>query len=153
MICWHPEIPSAAILASHFARLVDFFSIGTNDLTQYTLAVDRTNQRVAHITSPFHPAVLRLIQMTIEAAHENGRWVGLCGEMAGDPLAIPLLLGMGLDEFSMTPALIPAAKRILRNASKQECQQGVAAALNLPETALVKKYLFARYVESHPGAS
>jgi phosphoenolpyruvate-protein phosphotransferase len=144
------EIPSAAILADHFAKTVDFFSIGTNDLAQYTLAVDRTNQRVAHISSPFHPAVLNLIKMTIDAAHKNGRWVGLCGEMAGDPLAIPLLLGMGLDEFSMTPASIPRAKRIIRNSSKGECQKIVEEVLGLSKTELVKKHLLSLFEKENP---
>lgn len=139
------EVPSTAILADHFAKRVDFFSIGTNDLTQYALAVDRTNQRVAHISSPFHPAVLKLIKMTIDAAHRNDRWVGLCGEMAGDPLAIPILLGMGLDEFSMTPASIPRAKRIIRNCNKAECQKFAEEALRLEKTELVKAYLSSKF--------
>jgi phosphoenolpyruvate-protein phosphotransferase len=139
------EVPATAILADHFARMVDFFSIGTNDLTQYTLAVDRTNQRVAHISSPFHPAVIHLIKMTIDAAHQHGKWVGLCGEMAGDPLAIPLLLGMGLDEFSMVPALIPRAKRIIRNCNLRECQQIAKEALASSKTKDVKDYLVARF--------
>lgn len=98
------EVPSAAILSDRLARSIDFFSIGTNDLTQYTLAVDRTNAKVAHLASSFNPAVLFLIQRTIESAHAAGRWCGLCGEFAGEPDAVPLLLGMGLDEFSMSPA-------------------------------------------------
>lgn len=135
------EVPATAVLADRFAKRVDFFSIGTNDLTQYTLAVDRTNQRVAHISSPFHPAVLNLIQMTIDAAHRAGRWVGLCGEMAGDPLAIPLLLGMGLDEFSMVPASIPRAKRLIRKANYTDCQRTAAEALEYAKTSQVKAYL------------
>ena len=135
------EIPATAILANHFAKKVDFFSIGTNDLTQYTLAVDRTNQRVAHISSPFHPAVLNLIQMTITAAHNAGRWVGLCGEMAGDPLAIPLLLGMGLDEFSMVPASIPSAKRLIRDLNYTDCQEIAQKACQLAKINEVKELL------------
>ena len=125
------EVPSAALLADHFAALVDFFSIGTNDLTQYTLAVDRTNERVAPLASPYHPAVLKLIAMTIAAAHEQGKWVGLCGELAGDPLAAPLLLGLGLDEFSMAPAAIPEVKARIRACSLAESQELASRALAL----------------------
>jgi phosphotransferase system enzyme I (PtsI) len=100
------EIPSVAVLADRFAKEVDFFSIGTNDLTQYTMAAERTNEKVAHLGDACHPAVLRQIQRVIEAAHKEGIWVGLCGELAGDADAIPILLGLGLDEFSMAPASI-----------------------------------------------
>ena len=114
------EIPSVAVLADQFAKEVDFFSIGTNDLTQYTMAAERTNERVAHLGDACHPAVLRQIKRVLEAAHDQGIWVGLCGELAGDPDAVPVLLGLGLDEFSMAPALIPRAKTILRRWSKIE---------------------------------
>jgi phosphoenolpyruvate-protein phosphotransferase len=135
------EVPSAALLADRLATHVDFFSIGTNDLTQYTLAVDRTNARVAHLASPYHPAVLALIHLTIQAAHSHGKWVGVCGELAGDVLATPLLLGMGLDEFSMAPALIPSVKQVLRRSSRAECQAIVSQALALSSTDLVLAYL------------
>ena len=125
------EVPAAALLADHFASLVDFFSIGTNDLTQYALAVDRTNERVADLASPYHPAVLKLIAMTIAAAHEQGKWVGLCGELAGAPLAAPLLLGLGLDEFSMAPAAIPEVKARIRECSLAEGQDLAVRALAL----------------------
>lgn len=108
------EIPAAAILADRLAAAVDFFSIGTNDLTQYTMAAERGNPRLAHLADALHPAVLRLIADTITAAHRHGRWVGVCGELAGDPVAIPILLGLGLDEFSMNAAAIPAAKQTIR---------------------------------------
>ncbi len=116
------EVPSAALMADKFAPEVDFFSIGTNDLTQYTLAVDRTNPQLAYLASAFSPAVLRLIQNVIVQAHKYGKWVGLCGELAGEPLAIPVLLGLGLDEFSMNPSAIPTAKEIIRGLIVPECQ-------------------------------
>ena len=135
------EVPSAAILADHFAKIVDFFSIGTNDLTQYTLAVDRTNERVADLASPFNPAVITLIERTISAAHKEGKWVGLCGEMAGDPLAAPVLLGLGLDEFSMAAKSVPAVKDILRNLSTVDCKAISQHVLTLPTTDAVIAYL------------
>ncbi|HEY53032.1 MAG TPA: phosphoenolpyruvate--protein phosphotransferase [Caldilineae bacterium] len=135
------EVPSAALLAQHFAQRVDFFSIGTNDLTQYALAVDRTNERVAQLASPFHPAVLKLIAMTLEAAHARGKWVGLCGEFAGDPLATPLLLGLGLDEFSMAPVAIPAVKQEIRRWSMTRCREIARDVLALPTTQAVRRYL------------
>lgn len=124
------EVPAAAIAADILAQEVDFFSIGTNDLIQYTMACDRTNQKVAYLYQPLHPAILRLIKRVIEAAHEAGKWVGMCGEMAGEPLAIPILLGLGLDEFSMNAAAIPEAKAIIRSLSLAEAK-GVAARAEL----------------------
>jgi len=135
------EVPSAAVLAEHFARKVDFFSIGTNDLTQYTLAVDRTNERVAAMASPYHPAVLRLIAMTIQAAHAHGKWVGLCGELGGDVPAVPVLLGLGLDEFSMAPASIPAVKDAIRQWTLPESRRIAEHVLNLPTAIEVIEYL------------
>jgi len=96
------EIPAAAVCAAQFAAEVDFFSIGTNDLTQYTLAAERSNPRVAALSDAFQPAVLELIRQVIDAAHAQGKWAGVCGEMAGDPLAVPLLVGLGIDELSMS---------------------------------------------------
>ncbi|MCW5877982.1 MAG: phosphoenolpyruvate--protein phosphotransferase [Anaerolineales bacterium] len=135
------EVPSAALVAEHIAPMVDFFSIGTNDLTQYTMAVDRTNERVVQIASTFHPSVLRLIQMTIEAAHHHGKWVGLCGEFASNPAAVPLLLGMGLDEFSMSSVNIPDIKDLIRRFSMDECREIARHALSLPKAAAVEAYL------------
>lgn len=135
------EVPSAALLADHLAEIVDFFSIGTNDLTQYALAVDRTNERVALLASPFNPAVLRLIQMTIDAGHRHGLWVGMCGELAGDPKAVPLLLGMGLDEFSMAPGSVPQVKQAIRSWSLDSCQKVAEDALSLGGASAVIDYL------------
>lgn len=109
------EIPSAALIADDLAKYVDFFSIGTNDLIQYTLAVDRMNEKVSYLYNPMHPAVLKLIEMTIKAAHKEGKWCGMCGEMAGDERAIPILLELGLDEFSMSASSILKAKEIILN--------------------------------------
>ena len=109
------EIPSAALCADQLSKAVDFFSIGTNDLTQYTMAADRTNAKVSHLVTAMHPAVLRLIKQVINQGHAAGIRVGMCGEMAAEPLAIPILLGLGLDEFSINPRSIPQAKAIIRN--------------------------------------
>jgi phosphotransferase system enzyme I (PtsI) len=108
------EIPSAALNAEELADYVDFFSIGTNDLTQYTFAADRTNENVSYLYKPMHPAMLKLIKMTVDASHEKGKWTGMCGEMAGDPAAIPKLVEMGIDELSMSAQKIPEAKKIIR---------------------------------------
>ncbi|TGV29124.1 phosphoenolpyruvate--protein phosphotransferase, partial [Mesorhizobium sp. M00.F.Ca.ET.186.01.1.1] len=117
------EIPGACLQADAFAKEVDFFSIGTNDLVQYTLAVDRMNANVADLYSYYHPAVLRLISNVIAASHRAGIWTGLCGEMAGDPLATELLLGMGLDEFSGAASVMPKVKERIRNTSMEKAQQ------------------------------
>lgn len=137
------EIPSAAIIADQLAKEVDFFSIGTNDLSQYTLAADRTNPKVAELSDAFQPAVLRLIKMVIDAAHQEKKWVGMCGELAGEPLAAPILVGLGLDEFSMSPPFIPLVKQIIRNLDAGEMSALAQGALMLespPEIhAFVKK--------------
>ncbi|WP_353855972.1 phosphoenolpyruvate--protein phosphotransferase [Bacillus sp. Bos-x628] len=116
------EIPSTAIIADRFAKEVDFFSIGTNDLIQYTMAADRMNERVSYLYQPYNPAILRLITLVIEAAHKEGKWVGMCGEMAGDEIAIPILLGLGLDEFSMSATSILPARTQLSKLSKKEAE-------------------------------
>jgi len=125
------EVPGAALLADQFAAEVDFFSLGTNDLTQYTLAADRTNSGVAALADALHPAVLRLIERTAAAAHAAGGWCGVCGELAGDPVAVPILVGLGVDELSMAPAAIPQAKEIIRGLSFAEAQDLARRALNL----------------------
>jgi phosphotransferase system enzyme I (PtsI) len=124
------EVPSAAMIADILAERSDFFSIGTNDLIQYTLAVDRGNEQVSYLAQPSHPAVLRFIKNSIDKAHEKGIKVALCGELAGDPSATPLLLGLGLDEFSMTAHAIPQVKRIIRGAEMARCQILAKQALN-----------------------
>lgn len=135
------EVPSAALLAHHLAPLVDFFSIGTNDLTQYTLAVDRTNERVTNLASPYNPAVLQLIARTIEAAHAHGKWVGMCGELAGDVLAVPVLLGMGLDEFSMAASSIPSVKEEIRRWSMARAKEVAQEVLGMAGSTEVLEYL------------
>ena len=125
------EVPSAAISADILAREVDFFSIGTNDLIQYALAVDRLNERIAHLYEPTHPSVLRLLKMIADAGHAHDLWVGVCGEMAGDIALIPLLLGLGVDELSASAVLVPRVKRAVQSLSVPECKQLVKEALTL----------------------
>ena len=125
------EIPSAAISADALAREVDFFSIGTNDLIQYTIAVDRVNERIAHLYEPTHPAVLRLLKMIADAAHANKIWVGVCGEMARDVALIPILLGLGIDELSVGARSVPRVKMAVRSLAVPECQQLVNEVLGL----------------------
>ena len=135
------EIPSAAVIADQLAKEVDFFSIGTNDLSQYTMAADRTNPKVAHLSDAFQPGVLRLIKMVIEAAHNEGKWVGMCGELAGEPLAAPILVGLGLDEFSMSPPFIPIVKQIIRNISAEAMKEMADAALDLTSPEAIKEFV------------
>jgi len=123
------EIPSAALTADAIAPHVKFFSLGTNDLIQYTIAVDRVNERVAYLYQPTHPAVLKLIRETVDAGHRNGIWVGLCGEMAGDPVMSPLLLGMGIDELSVAPSSVPLVKDMIRSVTYEQARRLAGEAL------------------------
>lgn len=116
------EIPSAAMVADSLAKRVRFFSIGTNDLIQYALAVDRLNEKIAHLYEPTHPAIVRLIKMTVDAAHANGIWAGVCGEMAGEPTLVPLLVGLGVDELSVTSSLLPSIKFLIRRLKLSEAK-------------------------------
>lgn len=125
------EIPSAALSADHLAREVKFFSIGTNDLIQYTIAVDRGNDRIAHLYEPTHPAVIRLIKGVVDAAHRNNIWVGVCGEMAGDIQLTPLLVGLGVDELSAGSAVVPRVKKAVQSLSLATCQAFAAEALEM----------------------
>ena len=133
------EVPSAALIADVLAREVDFFSIGTNDLIQYSLAIDRVNDAVSHLYEPLHPSVLRMIKMIVDAAHNAGIEVGMCGEMAGEPLYVPILLGMGLDELSMNAMAIPKNKRLIRQSSQEDCAAFASELLGLESANAIKK--------------
>ncbi|MCA1059376.1 phosphoenolpyruvate--protein phosphotransferase [Rossellomorea aquimaris] len=137
------EIPSTAVMADVFAKEVDFFSIGTNDLIQYTMAADRMNERVSYLYQPYNPAILRLVKMVIDAAHKEGKWAGMCGEMAGDEIAVPILLGLGLDEFSMSATSILRARSQIRQLDRAQMKELAEQALQLDTNdaviSLVKK--------------
>ncbi len=135
------ELPSAVMVADRLALECDFFSIGTNDLIQYTLAADRSNDMVASYFQSFHPAVLRMIQTTIRAGHRAGKPVAICGELGGNPLATPLLVGMGIDEISTNSASIPEIKKIVRTLSLQECKHIAARALHFSTAEEITRYL------------
>jgi phosphoenolpyruvate-protein phosphotransferase (PTS system enzyme I) len=135
------EIPSAAVVADILIQELDFLSIGTNDLIQYTLAVDRVNESVAYLYDPLNPAILRLVQMTVDACHNAGKWVGMCGEMAGDPQFVPLLLGMGLDEFSVSVSVIPEIKKVIRMMPFEKSKEIAKAALQMKTSEEVLKLI------------
>jgi phosphoenolpyruvate-protein kinase (PTS system EI component) len=145
------ETPSAALLGPHLAQQVDFFSIGSNDLTQYTLGVDRGNEKISQLFDHFHPAVLQLIHSIIDTGHGAHIWVGLCGELAADPIAIPLLIGLGVDELSMNPASIPRAKMVIRTITIPECEKVAQEALCFRTALEVKKYLRRAIHKNFPG--
>ena len=134
------EVPAAAVISPILAKYVDFFSIGTNDLCQYTLAVDRMNEAIGSLYQPLHPGVIRLIKHVIDASHEQGKFTGMCGELASDPVATMILLGLGLDEFSMTASSIPLIKNILRSVSKAECEEVANKALTMDTAEEITGY-------------
>ncbi|EMK8511552.1 TPA: phosphoenolpyruvate--protein phosphotransferase [Listeria monocytogenes] len=138
------EIPAAAVLADQFAKEVDFFSIGTNDLIQYTMAADRMNERISYLYQPYNPSILRLVKMVIDASHKEGKWTGMCGEMAGDQTAVPLLLGLGLDEFSMSASSILKSRSLIKRLDQSEMVKLAEEALNKSTAEevveLVEKY-------------
>ena len=135
------EIPSAAIISDVLAKHVDFFSIGTNDLIQYTCAVDRMNQKISYLYNQFNPAVLRLINLVIKNAHAEGKWVGMCGESAGDQKMIPILLGFGLDEFSMSPISILRARRLVTSVSQADMKKLSDEILGLTRAEEIEAYM------------
>lgn len=139
------EIPAVAVMAEHFAKYVDFFSIGSNDLIQYLFAVDRGNQQVAYLYQELHPAVLRMVRQVIEAAHAEGKWVGICGEMANNPYAVPLLMAMGLDEFSMSSSQILRVRSLINQLNTRKLQPLVHRAIHA-ETAVAVQELVEKYV-------
>ena len=143
------EIPSAAIISDLLAREVDFFSIGTNDLIQYTMAVDRMNSKLSYLYSQYHPALLRLIKGIIDNAHDAGIWVGMCGEAAGDPKLIPVFLGMGLDEFSMNSPSILRARYIVRNLNKADMEVIAKSTLNMENALEVEEYLSCLFADEN----
>ncbi|AYW44693.1 phosphoenolpyruvate--protein phosphotransferase [Tetragenococcus koreensis] len=140
------EIPASAVLADRFAKEVDFFSIGTNDLIQYTMAADRMNEQVSYLYQPYNPAILRLVKNVVDAAHKEGKWTGMCGEMAGDQIAVPLLMGIGLDEFSMSATSILKTRSLMKKLDTEKMQELANRALNDCDTvdeviALVEEYV------------
>jgi phosphotransferase system enzyme I (PtsI) len=141
------EILSTAVTADLFAKEVDFFSIGTNDLIQYTMAADRMNERVSYLYQPYNPAILRLVKMVIDAAYKEGKWVGMCGEMAGDEVAIPILLGLGLDEFSMSATSILQARSQINKLSKVEINDVIDQILNMKSAQEVEEVIKSKFLE------
>lgn len=139
------EIPSTAVMAKQFAKEVDFFSVGTNDLIQYTMAADRMNEKVSYLYQPFNPAILNLLHNVITEAHKAGKWVGMCGEMAGEELAIPILLGLGLDEFSMSASSVLRARSLVKRLTKSETEAIVNDVLNMDTAEEVVNFLSEKF--------
>ena len=135
------EIPAAAVLADEFSKYADFFSIGTNDLIQYSMAADRMSENVSYLYQPYNPSILRLVSMTIKGAHKNGKWVGMCGAMAGEPYAVPILLGLGLDEFSMSATQILKARKVVTGLSYVDMQKLADKCLNMDSAQEVLDYV------------
>ncbi len=135
------EIPSAAITSDVLAQEVDFFSIGTNDLIQYSLAVDRVNEKIAYLYEPTHPAILKLIRLVVQNGHDAKRWVGCCGEMSGDPAVAVLLIGLGIDEISASPIVLPKVKNIIRSVSYKQAQEIAEKALTYSTGKEVKEFV------------
>jgi phosphotransferase system enzyme I (PtsI) len=144
------EVPSAAIIADALAREADFFSVGTNDLIQYALAIDRVNEEVAYLYEPLHPAVLRMAKYVVEVGHREGIWVGVCGEMAADPATALLLVGLGFDELSMNPVAIPRVKKVIRAFSFKEAVEMAEEVVNYATADEAKAYLEAKLAERFP---
>ena len=144
------EVPSAAMTADILAKEADFFSIGTNDLIQYALAVHRVNEEIAYLYEPLHPAVLRLIQRAVDAAHNAGIWIGMCGEMAGDPVMVPVLLGMGLDELSMSPTVVPEIKHIIRLLKMEEARELARQAFSFSTAREIENYVYGEAMKRFP---
>ncbi len=145
------ELPAAVMIADLLAQEVDFFSIGTNDLIQYSIGVDRTNSHVSYLYQPLHPATLRAIKLVVDAAHEAGIAVSLCGEVASDPYCVPLLMGMGIDSISLTPQAIPGIKRIIRQTRMSDCRELLRSVLECRTVgrinSLVMETIFKQYPE------
>lgn len=144
------EVPSAAITADILAKEVDFFSIGTNDLVQYALAVERVNEEIAALYEPLHPGVLRLIKKVVEAGHQRGIWVGMCGEMASDPVAVLILLGMEIDELSMSPVTVPEIKKIIRSVTMEEAKKLAEEVLSLSSALEIESYIRKEALQRFP---
>jgi len=144
------EVPSAVMIADIIARECDFFSIGTNDLIQYALAVHRVNEEIAYLYEPLHPAVLRFIKHAVDAAHNAGIWIGMCGEMASDPIMAPILVGMGLDELSMSPASVPEVKKLIRSVSIKEVREMAQKVFSFSTAWEIEDYVYEETTKRFP---